>query len=43
MSIVSQSKMIEAFLNKRTSNILVTEENKELVGYLLAMLAKQRK
>lgn len=36
MSIETQSKMIETFLNKRNSTILVVEEKKELVGYLLA-------
>lgn len=36
MSIETQSKMIETFLNKMNSTILVAEENKELVGYLLA-------
>lgn len=43
MSIETQSKMIETFLNKRNSTILVVEEKKELVGYLLANGAKQRK
>jgi Acetyltransferases, including N-acetylases of ribosomal proteins len=32
----AQIKMIESFLNRTNSTILVAEENEELVGYLLA-------
>lgn len=36
ISLENQLKMIESFLKKTNSTILIVEENKDLVGYLLA-------